>query len=973
MAIAQNGSISGQITDGRDSVNKPIFGAQIFIEGTQYGAFTDMDGKYTMQNVTPGKYDITVSYVLIGNQKIEGVKVNPSEETIADLGMGNTVNEEVGIKIVLTKNKESENAAVNEMKNSDEVVEVVSNKEMSAKGDNKASDAAKRVSGVSIVEGKYAFIRGLSDRYSKTLINGAEIPGLDPDRVAVQLDLFPSVFIQSMNVVKTFSPDLPGDFTGGLIDIKTRESFDSLTIKASIGISFNPQVHFNSNYLGYKGSGSDWMGFDDGTRDFPDIVNNYAETNESFPNAVDLDKNDPQALEKYNELNTSLNNQIEPENFTVPVNHNFNLTFGNSKKLVRKSDSLKPSRKIGYFVGLNYRRSYSYNNNGRAGKYKLDNTTDISDTLFIERSIRTQQSKDEVLVGTLGNVFFRFNPNHKINLNFIHNHTGTSNTSYGEGYDEQVTEGDFRIRKLEYLQRSMNTAQLSGEHSFDTLFFKTPTKIDWIGSYTRSSQLQPDLRIFVDEISTNNGVENYAIRSNVTPPTRFRRSTIQGTLDAKVNLEKEFKVDSSIVKVKTGASTVARTRDFGEVRLIYNSKPGVYNGNPTEFISEETMTATYDSVGFNRLTGPIYEYNAPVSLDQDFSLKNQYIGKQNIYAYYLMSSFPISKKIDALVGARMEATNMRVESEHPDPNLIGELNNLDVLPALNMSYHFFKGRVVPNKNDSTKFKKQDLKAQFVYSRTLARPTFREIAPFVSDNFINGYSEIGNQNLDRVLIDNIDLRLEFYPNSGELISFSAFYKNFTNPIERTSTIAQNEFTWVNSEKGNLYGVEAEFRKNLGFIAPSLKKFKLGLNGSLIKSQVFIPEAELADIRQSDPYYTDDTRPLLGQSPYIANTFLQYKLDSSNITMNITYNIFGDRMNAVQQNGTPNLYEKGRQELNFNIAKEFKNNSKITFRIQNILNPEYTIFHKFQGESERYDIITDGRDYIFNTYKKEDAIA
>lgn len=921
-----------------------------------------------MQNVTPGKYDITVSYVLIGNQKIEGVKVNPSEETIADLGMGNTVNEEVGIKIVLTKNKESENAAVNEMKNSDEVVEVVSNKEMSAKGDNKASDAAKRVSGVSIVEGKYAFIRGLSDRYSKTFINGAEIPGLDPDRVAVQLDLFPSVFIQSMNVVKTFSPDLPGDFTGGLIDIKTRESFDSLTIKASIGVSYNPQVNYNSNYLGYSGGSTDWLGFDDGTRDFSDEVNQLTESREDFPKITDIGDDDTQALNEYNKLNTSLNNQMEPENFTVPLNHNFNLTVGNSKKIQRKKDSLKPQRKIGYFVGLNYRRSYSYYNDGNAGKYKLDNTTDISDTLFIERDITTKKSTDEVLFGTLGNFFFRFNPNHKINLNFVHNHTGTSNTSYGEGFDEQTTEGDFRIRRLEYLQRSMNTVQLSGEHSFDTLFFKSPTKIDWIGSYTKSSQLQPDLRVLIDQQTISNGDTTYNIKSNVTRPTRFRRNTVQGTLDAKVNLEKEINIDSVTVKFKTGASVVSRSRDFGEVRLLYTPSQEIHNGNGNDFTSTENLTATIDSTGFDRLNGIIYDANVPVALSQQFSDKNQYIGKQNIYAYYLMSSFPLTKKIDLLAGARMESTNMKVESEDDDQSLVGELNNLDILPAINLSYHFFKGRVVPNKQDSTKFKKQDLKAQFVYSRTLARPTFREIAPFVSDNFINGYSEIGNQNLERVLIDNIDLRLEFYPNSGELISFSAFYKKFTNPIERTSTIAQNEFSWVNSEKGNLYGIEAEFRKSLGFISPSLDKFKLGLNGSLIKSQVFIPEAELADIRQSDPYYTDDTRPLLGQSPYIANSFIQYKLDSSNITMNVTYNIFGDRMNAVQQNGTPNLYEKGRQELNFNIAKEFKNNSKITFRIQNILNPEYTIFHKFQGESERYDIITQDRDYIFNTYKK-----
>ena len=967
-AFAQNGSISGQITDGRDSVNKPIFGAQVFIEGTQYGAFTDMDGKYQMPNVVPGKYDITVSYVLIGNTKIEGVKVGPGEKVIANTKMGQSVNEEVGIRIVLTKNKESENAAVNEMKESAEVVEIVSNKEMSAKGDNRASDAAKRVSGVTIVEGKYAYIRGLSDRYSKTLLNGAEIPGLDPDRVAVQLDLFPSLFIQSMNVVKTFSPDLPGDFTGGLIDIKTRESFDSLTVKASIGIGFNPQVNMNKDFLLYKGGNTDWLGYDDGTRDFSPEVNASLEQGGQFKSVTSL--NNEADIKEYEKFNKSLNNQLEPEKQTVPFDHNLNLTMGNSFKIARTKDSLKPARKLGYFVGLNYRRSYDYYNNGKAGRYELDNTTNISDEFFTRRNISNEQGQDDVLLGTIANVFMRFNPKHKISLNYVHNHTGTSQAQYGEGFDDQ-TDGTFRIRRLEYLQRSMNTAQVTGEHIYDTLFFGTPTTIDWFGSYTISKQAQPDLRFLLDEYNTENDVTTYKIKSNVTVPTRFNRDMTQQSVDAKVNLTKKIALDSAEIVLKTGASFVSRQRDFSEIRLLYkNTNPAFeYNGNGNDYISDQNLSVSVDTGDFDRTTGQyLVNYSVPTELQNQFSLENQYTARQNIYAGYLMGNFPITKKLELLTGARLEVTDMYVNSASDKPNTDGALNNADILPAVNFTYNFFKKKLVPYKSDSTKFKKQDLKLQTIYSRTLARPTFREIAPFQSFNFLNGSSEIGNPNLERVLIDNLDLRLEFYPNSGELISFSVFYKKLTNPIERTTTSLDGEFTWVNAKTGNIMGVEAEFRKDLEAISPALKNFKLGVNGSLITSKVLINESELSEITQGDPNFKGNHRPLLGQSPYVANTFLQYSQDSIGLSINLTYNVFGDRMVAVQQNGLPNLYEKGRQELNFNIAKEIGKRGQLTLRFQNLLNPEYTVFHKFQGSSDRYDVINGNGDYIFTQYKK-----
>ncbi len=950
---AQTGSISGVITDGRDTTNKPIFGAQVFIPGTTYGAFTGMNGEYTLTNVTPGKYDITVSYVLIGNQTIEGVKVEASQNSVANLAMGESVGKEAGIKIILSRNEASATTATNEVKNETKVVEVLAAEEIQKRGDNKVADAAKRISGVSVVDGKYAYVRGLSDRYTKTLLNGSEIPGLDPNRNAVQLDLFPTSFVQSMKVIKTYSPDLPADFTGGLIDIRTNDMLDSFTVKLSVGSSFNPQVTFNDNYLLSKRSSTDWLGYDNGQRDFPEEVKKGLENGEIqkgyyfFPNT-------------YDQSVKSFNKEFEPTKQSNFLNHNMGLVVGNRKKILRK-DSIDVGRSFGYFAGVNYRREYEYYENGFAGDYELGGTVDEISSFNPKKEFTVRNGTDNVLIGAVGNATYRFNSDNKIGFTYLHNHSGTTEASYAEGTRSDNSELTVRVRQLSYLQRSINSGQLYGEHEIDSAIFKAPLKIEWFDAYTLSKQEQPDLRFFTDDFYVNNnGEEVYQFSTQIyNKPGRYSRTMNQKNNDFKVHFTLPIALtDTTELKLKSGFSSVYKNREFRESRVdLISSQYVDYNGDITEYLQDKNLGEITLEDGSKAPGIGI--------IDQTFD-RNNYDGKMKVYGTYLMGELPLHRKLDLITGARYERTDMTVTSQEVQIPT-GQLLNNDVLPSVSLIYSFFKNRFKYNE-DSSDFKKQDLKLRASYNKTLARPSFREIAPFATLDYILDWTLIGNPNLERTTVDNYDLRLEFYPNSGQVMSVAAFYKHFHSPIALiiNPTAGNTELQWKNTDQAKLYGIELEFKRDLAFLKENWTMIDVGVNTAITKSIDKINPDELEQIRLQDPYHKD-TRPFFGQSPYIVNAFLQYSHDSSNFSANVSYNIFGDRIAIIVPGGTPNIYEKSRGELNLNLSKKFGERLSVTVRIKNILNPDYKFLFKFAGNDPAYDKFND-HEYVFQSYKK-----
>ncbi len=984
--LAQTGSIQGVVI--QQDGDQPIYGAEVFIPGTIFATYTEEDGSFLIEDVDPGTYDIHVQeYVNNDTALYKNVKVLSGQTTEIEIIVksgGNFVRDE-GVVIEVHRKEDNLAGALTATLEDDNTKVVVDQKTARDKGDGTAGETARRASGVTLEGGKYVYVRGLSDRYSKTLLNGSEIPGLDANRNSVQLDLFPTNFLQSVSVIKTYTPDLPGDFTGGLIDIKMQEYPDSLFIKLNGSFGYNPQVHLRSDYLGYSRTKTDWLGFDDGTRDIPDVAQ-QAFDNEEFPGLADALFNSEKA-QQLEEINESFNKEVRPSDQNSFVDHQGTFTIGNLIDIGRRDTTKKP-RQFGFFGGLNYKRSFSYFEDYRVGLYSLTGPVDEKEQLDSLRDLSGSQSSETASLGGFLSTTLIFNNHHKIGLNLLRNQTGTSSSSFIEGFSDDEPDAVLRNSRLGYLERAINTAQLHGTHVFDTLLFikKQKAELNYISALTFSKQDEPDIRWYNDDYQVISGSTVYDVNAAAyRVPARFWRYMNETNIDNKLHFTVSSFADQAEdtlkYQIKVGGSYLYKLRNFSEVRLEYlyggaEFGAGPYNGDPSYFLDDDNLgliaAGSPNQIGIylsDGLTTPTNNYEA----------------LQTVASGYAMIEKPITPKLDFVGGARFEKTDLELVSENPalDP---GILDNADILPSINFIYKIQDGMVIYGKDsigrpDSSKVDRvQHMKLRFSVSRTLARPSFREIAPFTVERYDLNILEKGNPDLERSLIDNIDLRWEVYPSALEFISVGAFYKSFINPIQKIiiPNASSTEMTWQNiegkdgsSRAASLYGVELEFMKGLGFINPKLDKFSFSTNLTLARSQVAIPEDELEAMRTQDTYHPD-TRPLFGSSPYIYNASLQYKTENDSLgkglSANLTFNVFGKRIAIVNRAGTPPIYEMPRPSLDFNIQKKFSERFSMRFRVRNIINPTWRWKYEFVGDNSVYDKFDKDQEFLLNSYKR-----
>ena len=349
--VLASGYVRGTVIDSY--LGEPVIYAEVKILDLNLITLTDLDGRYSFE-LSPGTYTISVEYLGYDKKAINGVQIEDGSVELVDIWLDeeNEVIEEV--VVTAEQNKNNETALLTIQRKSPVVLDGVSAQTISRNGDSDAGQAMQRIPGVSVENGKYIYVRGLGDRYTKTTLNGMDIPGLDPDRNTIQMDIFPTALVDNIIVRKTFSPDMPGDFSGGVVDITTKSFPDKEQFDVSLGLEYNVGTTFNNDFLTYKGGKLDWLGIDDGTRALP---SGYDYESGPYPDFINVVTDDPAIVDFTRQFNTTLNSYKSP----AFLNTSFNASYGNQYSLGKNT--------IGFVTGFSYQNNNQHFENANYGEY----------------------------------------------------------------------------------------------------------------------------------------------------------------------------------------------------------------------------------------------------------------------------------------------------------------------------------------------------------------------------------------------------------------------------------------------------------------------------------------------------------------------------------------------------------------------------------------------------------------------------
>jgi outer membrane receptor protein involved in Fe transport len=913
--------ITGTVIDG--DFNEPLPFANILVKETGEGVTSDFDGKYSIE-LPKGSYTLVFSFVGYETKEITNFNVSDADYTITDIVLNSVAQglEEVVVTVDAKRNTES--SVLEIQRKSASLLDGISAQAFQKIGANDIASAVKNVPGVSVQGGKYVYVRGLGDRYSKSILNGVDIPGLDPDRNTIQMDLFPTNMLSNVLVIKSARADLPADFTGGVIDIITKDFPAKQEFSISASMSFNPDMHFNDNYLSYEGGQTDFLGFDDGTRK-DKIFNTF------LGNAYDPRLNaTTTGLTTINHISNQFNPQMAPNNDTSGMNYNFGVSYGNQF-------NFDNGHSFGFLGSVSYRKEQTVFENTQDNIYNFSpNRTELS---FEENRLQTGTIGGENIIASgLFGMTYKTNAS-KFKFNALHIQNGESTS----GRFRQLTRFsdfiDFNKFNLEYNERSISNGTLSGLHNLTESQFK----VEWTLSGTQAKVHDKDVRntTFQDEEGIFSFQEN-------TEPKRIWRTLDEYNLVGKVDLTKRFTFLKEDAVLKFGAFSSLKERDFSIAQYSVSSNFtserdwANYGGDPNQLFNPVNLISPTNDSGTY--------INPQTTIRQDANIFN---ARQQNLAAYVSNEFNISPKLKSIIGFRFEnyqvfytGENSQLGQVFNDEQIISE-NNL--FPSTNFIYS-----LTDNKN-----------LRFAYSLTTARPSFKEASIAEIYDPLSNLFFIGNINIEPTYIDNFDLRYEAFGEDAQLFAMSLFYKNLTDPIEIGFVAAStSNYKPLNLENANVYGIELEVRQKLSNWIAGLRNFNLNFNGSYIISDEKYSEDELKlrtlGLRDGETLGT--SRPLQGQSPYLINAGLDYNNTDKGIRGGFYYNVQGKTLEVVGDGFYPDVFTMPFHSLNFNFTKQFKNNTSLTLRVRNLLDDEReSLFEGYGGTTEYFRLRHIGRSF------------
>ena len=988
IVISNFASIIGQsVMRGKitDSNGEELVGATVTIKGTTIGVITDFDGSYSLE--IPGSSPLTIVVSYIGYHPVE-IEITSTDKVIIQnftlLDKSHNLEEVV---ITARGNRGSEGYLEKVKMKSATSIDYISIDKIKKTGDSQIDDALKRVTGVSTVGG-YITVRGLTDRYIKTTINGSRIPTLDDFTNNIKLDIFPTSLINNVIIYKTCSPDVPSDWAGSYVSVETKQFPNKLflTIKSSFG--YNNQSTFES-VISSKQSPTDWLGYDDGFRDIqhPDFLVNGSFTSPSsrdifivaglenymtkqgFPEQFETGSiyfrmalvelgflapgyiNTPTSSDEYANALYQLNQYYQQAFYNVNKEYlEFNKSFPNNWIIIKRKAPLDYSqdftvgnqinlfgKPLGFLAGFRYSSSIAFDPSTKkqmrlfledGDQYTLD-TSEIGDNFDRQICIETHKWS------ALFNTSYKFSKHHSISLTFMPNLMGKNEAIADSGVDRSILTGDgdleYLIRNSQYYEeRKQIVYQAQSTHYFPRI--KLKAQID--ASYTDGEGSTPDVRSFdYGKISTDH--YNYYPSGTVSSGATYERIYLKfmdDILDSRISMEIPILNKPGLVrKLKFGAAYLENTKEW--IRHNYFLKV------PSVAISENAFEDFFGPDSYDTIVNGLPQ----LYYTSQANKRNSVVGFDKTKAAYLMLDMDILRWFRFAGGVRAEQnikyTDQSTTYDDTNPGYTSEFagynENIDYMPSANLIFKVLD-------NSETNFN-----VRLNYSKSLARPSIREMAPTMSIDFtIGNFWIMGNPYLKNVYTDNYDIRFESYFKNGDNITTSLFYKTFENHIQ---FVQVGYYTWENTPDSKVSGIEIEGKKQL------VKGLEFMGNITLIKSRTTIE-------RKKDGYVKDAIDiPMFGQAPYIINGILSYTEEKIGLSTSLSYNVQGQKLWLVNYD-VPNLYELPEHMLDAKIIKDLGKYFSVELKIRNILNAPKVIAYEYEGYSIKWKEYRFGTSYI-----------
>ncbi|MBD3392305.1 MAG: outer membrane beta-barrel protein, partial [Chitinivibrionales bacterium] len=928
-------AITGIVVDSEKQ--SPLAGVAVGVIDSDVKAVTDPSGRYVLEDLAPGRY--TLRFLLSGydDRILEGIEAPQGKATHADAVLRPSGVTEMDRATVRAASVQSTTAALlKERSQAISFTDAIGSQEISRTGASNAADAMKSVTGASVVGGKYVLIRGLPERYTITMLNGSPIPSPDPDRKAVNMDLFPAGMIENIKVNKTFTPDLPGNFAGGVVDIRTRPFPEKFTLNASAsgGIDWQTHtangLHRNRGFLSAEDGSLDWLGFDDGSRELPEIYEDYTKVQIDeyavwYQTPIQFYQNrlqDPQdgladTINALDKMAKALDTNMTFHRQAAPVNQSYAFSMGNT---FRPGD-----RPLGILAGVSYSNGYGLSEDNAYRDYQF---VKDAPTPQIDNDFKRTKSENTVLWGGVATAAFKITDEQVVKLDYIRTQNAIDGVEYVTGaytyYYSRDDDAPYETRVIYYIQRAVNHLQPSGKH--EIWIGDQPFHLAWRGAYTTNTQSEPDRREvpFFTKPSFPPGTFEYPIPGDFDKPTHQWRELEDRAGSAELSLAIPFyqwSGDSATATVGGSWYGKRRERSQREIHMDWEdfrtSNENRYT-YPIDLITRENAGLLEDST-----------WGMIIVDESDDRAQTQ--GFLDIISAFGMVQIPLFGPFSTTVGLRYERADMFVATTVAEEkeSTIGTLDDHDFLPSASVNYAL----------------KENMNLRAAYGRTLVRPSMREKSPYQEKAFAGGPSYLGNEELKRSKIDNADLRWEWFMKPGELLAASGFFKAIHDPIELRFW-GNDVRTPVNTPSDALIaGAEFEARKQMDFV-PALRYFQVAGNLTLAWSRV-----KLDSTMQKYDIFEDageDTRPFQNQSPYVVNIFLTFDHPDAGTNFNVTYNVFGTRLAELTDQDKKDFWQKPEHSLSVTAGQKLGSRLKLSVKAKNLIGADERYFFKYKAK-------------------------